>query len=337
MNQVVRTPRRSVLLGLALAGTATAAACSDGTAVSGAAAPRTGTAGAGELRVGPLSTQNTLTLSVASGLLADHLADAGGTVTASAPFPAFAPAAEALAAGQVDVSSGSSTALVAALQGNPDLVVFAVEVNDNDTQGIVASAASGARTVADLAGKSVAVNQGGTGDYLLRRALVSHGMTIEDVEPVHLGPADAATAFSSGQVDAWATWDQYLVTAQQLEGTVTVALARDVGATNRTVHVVSRAYLEADPAAVGAAYAALVEQAGDVLADRTVLVDAYTGAGAPAAVASALGELTPPRIVPADAAFLDEFRSVADFYAEQGLTPTTTDVTTAVVDATTLA
>jgi sulfonate transport system substrate-binding protein len=335
------TTRRRVLVGgTGLIAASALAACSGGTATTGGTGTTaaTGTsAKAGALRVGPLSTQNTLTLTQGSGLLADHLAQAGGSVTFSTPFPAFSPAAEALAAGQVDMSSGSSTALVTALQGDPDLVVFAVEENDGDTQGIVASAGSGITTLAGLAGRSVAVNKGGTGDYLLRTALVQQGLGIEDVEPVYLGPADAATAFSSGQVDAWATWDQFLVTAQQLPGTTTLALARDVGATNRTVHVVSRAYLQADPAGVGAAYAALLEQAGRVRADPSILVDAYTSAGASPDVARALGALTPPTIVPADAAFLTEFQQVADFYAAQGLTPGPTDVTTAVVDASALA
>ena len=328
--------RRRVLAGAA--GSITAgllAACAGGTATGGAGTA-SASAGAGGLRVGPLSTQNTLTLTQASGLLAEHLEGAGGSVTFSTPFAAFSPAAEALAAGQVDMSSGSSTALVTALQGDPDLVVFAVERNDGDTQGIVAAAGSGITTIADLAGRSVAVNRGGTGDYLLRTALATQGLTIEDVTPVHLGPADAATAFSSGQVDAWATWDQFLVTAQHLEGTVTVTLARDVAATNRTVHVVRRAYLDADPAGVAAAYDALVEQAGRVRADPSILVDAYRGAGASPEIADALGALTPPTVVPADAAFLTELQQVADFYAAQGLTPAPTDVTTAVVDATAL-
>ena len=329
------TRRRVLTTGTGPIAPGVLAACSGGTTPAGGPAAGT-TAAAGQLRVGPLSTQNTLTLTRTSGLLADHLEEVGGSVTFSAPFPAFSPAAEALAAGQVDVSSGSSTALVTALQGDPDLVVFAVEENDGDTQGIVTSADSGITTIAGLAGRSVAVNQGGTGDYLLRTALATQGLTIEDVEPVYLGPADAATAFSSGRVDAWATWDQFLVTAQQQTGTTTVALARDVGATNRTVHVVRRAYLRADPAGVAAAYAALVEQAARVRSDPSILVDAYTAAGASPAAADALGALTPPTVVPADAAFLTEFQGVADFYAAQGMTPARTDVTTAVVDATTL-
>src|SRR5690606_30537334 len=167
-----------------------------------------------ELRVGALTTQNVLTLCQASGGLDTPIEEAGGAVTASDPFPAFAPAAEALASGHIDVGSSGATGVLTALAGNPDLVIVAVERNDNDSQGIVAAAGSGIESIEDLSGRTVAINEGGTGDYLLRKALDEHGMSIDDVDAVNLAPADAATAFSSGQVDAWATWDQYLVSAQ---------------------------------------------------------------------------------------------------------------------------
>ncbi|WP_432546026.1 ABC transporter substrate-binding protein [Kineococcus sp. SYSU DK004] len=328
-----RPPRRAVLTG-ALAATLSAGLA--GCARDGGAGG-TGAAAAA-LRVGPLTTQNTLSLALASGLLERHLADAGRELSAATPFAAFAPAAEALAARRIDAGSGSSTALVAALRGGPGPVVFAVEVDEGASQGIVATGGSGVRTLADLAGRSVAVNEGGTGDYLLRLALEREGMTVDDVRPVHLGPPDAATAFASGQVDAWATWDQYLATAQAQPGTATLALARDIGAANRTVHVVHREFLDADPVAVRAAHEALVEQAAAVAADRRVLVDAYTAAGASAEIAEAVAaQGGASRVVPADEAFREELQGVADFYAAQGLTPTATDVGGAVVDVTTLA
>ena len=85
------------------------------------------------LRLGPLSTQNSLTMAASSGRLADAVEAAGGRLEVTAGFPAFAPAAEALAAGQVDLTTGSSTAIVPALAAGRDLVVVAVEHNDDDT------------------------------------------------------------------------------------------------------------------------------------------------------------------------------------------------------------
>jgi sulfonate transport system substrate-binding protein len=287
---------------------------------------------AGVLRLGPLGGQNPLSLAASDGILGDAVTAAGATMQTTAPFPAFAPAAEAMTADQIDMTSGSSTSLITALAGNPDIVVFAVEDNDNDTQGVVSAPNSGIRTIADLRGRTVAVNKGGTGDYILRMALESAGMTIADVTPVYLSPADSATAFSGGQVDAWATWDQYLVSAEALPGATQVALAKDIGATNRTIHVVSRAFLDAHPEVVQAAYDALVDQTRQVTADPSILVEAYEKAGAETAIAEAIGAKRTPTILPADAAYVTELTGVAQFYAEQGLTTSQIDVSKATVD-----
>ncbi|MBO0923454.1 ABC transporter substrate-binding protein [Cellulomonas sp. zg-ZUI199] len=312
---------------LALAGCAAAGAGSGGSSAPTGAPATT-------LRVGPLSTQNLLTLAVDDGLAAQHLADVGVDLAVSPSFPAFAPAAEALAAGHVDVVSGSTTAVVAALAGTPDLVVVAVEHDAGDTQGIVAH--GDVTDVAGLAGRSVAVNRGGTGEYLLRLALREAGLTPEDVTVEHLAPPDAASAFAAGRVDAWATWDQYLVGAQALPGVRTVALARDLGSDNRTVHVTTRDVVERHPAAVAALYDALVAEADALRADPARRAGAYRASGADAQVAAALGALETPDVRPADDGFAAELARVAALYVEEGMIPGAVDVTGVAVDATRL-
>ncbi len=289
-----------------------------------------------ELRVGPLNTQNTLTLALRDGRVAAEL-PAGARASEVATFPAFAPAAEAMAAGQVDMTSGSVTSLVAALAGNPDLVVFAVEVSDGDTQGIVAAPGTGITRVADLPGHTVAINEGGTGDYLLRLALAGAGLSTDDVMPVPLSPPEAAAAFATGRVDAWATWDQYLASAELTPGAALVATAADIGAANATVHVVSRAFLDAHPDVVVAVYRALVAQADAVVADPGLLEHAYVAAGAADDVAAAVAAKRPPTIAPADAQVAADVAGVAAFYAEQGLTAGVVDTARATVDVRDLA
>lgn len=302
------------------------AALALGSVVSGCAA------GSTSVDVGPLNTQNVLSLALADGRLASAVEDAGGEVEAHAPFPAFAPAAEAMGAGWLDVTSGSSTAVVAGLAGAAEPVVFAVEVDDGTTQGIVAAPGTGIENVADLAGRTVAINAGGTGEYLLRLALDSAGMDFEDVEAVNLSPQDAASAFAGGTVDAWATWDQYLQAAVLTEGAEVVAHARDIGGGNRTVHVVSQSLVEERPDLVVALYEALADQAEALAADPGILARAYRDAGADPAVADAVAEREPPRIEPADEAFAAELAEVALFYAEHGMTPELVDVTGNTVD-----
>lgn len=326
-------PWTTTLLG---AGALALAACTGPAAADGAADAGSGGAPSVELRLGPLTTQNTLTLAAGTGRLDDALHGVGATVREAATFPAFAPAAEAMAAGQIDMTSGSATSLVAALAGSPDLVVFAVEVNDGDTQAVVAAPGTGITSVADLAGRTVAINEGGTGDYLVRAALADAGMTTDDVTPVHLAPPEAATAFASGQVDAWATWDQYLASAQLLEGAHVVAHLADLTATNPSVHVVRRGFLEEHPDVVVAAYEALTAQADAVVADRGVLEQAYLAAGATPEVAAAVVAKAPPTIGPADDGFAADLAEVARFYADQGMTPSGVATDAAHVDVRTL-
>ncbi|MGY0055148.1 LLM class flavin-dependent oxidoreductase [Streptomyces sp. LZ34] len=238
------------------------AACSPApSSASSDSESRTGLASPGTLRIGPLATLNLLTLSRQDGSLEKKIKATGGGVTWSSPFPAFAPAAEAIGAGKIDLTSGSTTSLVTALAANPDLVAFAVEKNDNDTQGIVAAPGKGISRIKDLVGRSVAVNKGGTGEYLLLKALAHEGIPAGKVKRVYLQPADAATAFAAGHVDAWATWDQFLASARTTPGSKVLALAKDVGAVNRTIHVVSRSFLTAHPDEVKAAYRALKDGA----------------------------------------------------------------------------
>ena len=47
------------------------------------------------------------------------------------------------------------------------------------------------------------------------KALRSAGLTLEDITQLDLGPQDAAPAFASGQLDAWAIWDPYYAIAAQ--------------------------------------------------------------------------------------------------------------------------
>jgi sulfonate transport system substrate-binding protein len=40
-------------------------------------------------------------------------------------------------------------------------------------------------------------------------------LTLDDITSLDLAPPDAAPAFASGQIDAWAIWDPYFAIAQQ--------------------------------------------------------------------------------------------------------------------------
>ncbi|PXY23375.1 hypothetical protein BAY59_27240 [Prauserella coralliicola] len=280
--------------------------------------------------MGTLQDPNYLTVTKYAGSLEDSLSEAGAATEWVPPFPAFAPTAEALRGGSVDVGSGSSTSFLTAIAGNPDLVVFAVERDSGLGQGIVAR--EGIGSVSDLVGKRVAVNQGGTGEYLLRLALDKYRIDPDSLDIVYLAPTDAATAFAQGHVDAWAVWDQFFATAQTVPGARVIATGKELGSLNRIVHVTTRAFAERNPELVGAIYTALKREADAASSDNGRIADLAAEQGVPQEVADIIRAVPPATIEPAGEQFESELGEVSAFYADHGLSDEKIDVTGSTVD-----
>jgi NitT/TauT family transport system substrate-binding protein len=67
----------------------------------------------------------------------------------------------------------------------------------------------GMKTMQDLKGKSVAVESGALGAFVLSRALTLNGMQASDVNVVHLESNEQPKAFEAGKVDGAVTFDPY--------------------------------------------------------------------------------------------------------------------------------
>lgn len=76
-------------------------------------------------------------------------------------------------------------------------------------------AQAGIDSIEDLAGKTVAVPEGTSGDMILTLALEEAGMTKADVELVPMEPSAIVAALSSKQVDAAGFWYPALATVKQ--------------------------------------------------------------------------------------------------------------------------
>jgi sulfonate transport system substrate-binding protein len=141
------------------------------------------------------------------GEFAKTLAKDGIKLEWVGPFPNHAPSIQAVVGGSADFSFGGSTtpALAAILAGSP-LVFAQFAVVEPRTTAIIAKDGSGINSVADLVGKSVAVNRSGVAEFLLVAALEKYHVDRSKVKVVYLNPPEAAPAFGSGQVDAWAMW-----------------------------------------------------------------------------------------------------------------------------------
>jgi len=199
------------------------------------------------LRIGYLRGPEPLSVSRLRGTLEKRLAAKNVKVAWVGPFIAYAPAAEALNANAIDVTIGSSSAAITSIVGTAPISLFAYQWDAGDSSGIVVRNGSDIKTVADLAGKTVAVNRGGTGDYQLTKALEKAGVPSSAVKRAYLTPVDSSAAFINGHVDAWSAWSIFFPTALVEQDARVIALAKDFGSQNAVVYAVRTPFAEAHP------------------------------------------------------------------------------------------
>ncbi|TBU83788.1 aliphatic sulfonate ABC transporter substrate-binding protein [Phytopseudomonas dryadis] len=132
-------------------------------------------------------------------------------------FPAGPQMLEALNIGSLDIGATGDIPPLFAQAAGADLLYIAAEPPKPQAEAILVPRDSPIRSVADLAGRKVALQKGSSAHNLVLRALHKAGLTFADIQPVYLAPADARAAFERGSVDAWAIWDPFY-SAIELEG-----------------------------------------------------------------------------------------------------------------------
>ena len=149
------------------------------------------------------------------GVFEKTLKDQGIDVEWVGPFPNHAPTLQAVATNTADFSfGGSSTPADQALLSGNKLKFVAWSTSKPRLSSILTLPKSGITKVADLAGKTVAVNKAGLGEFLLVAALEKYNVPRDSVTFTYLNPPDAAPAFGSGKVDAWSIWSGPLELAE---------------------------------------------------------------------------------------------------------------------------
>lgn len=130
-------------------------------------------------------------------------------------FSADADVNAALAAERLDMANvGAQAALQFIEQG---LDVSIVLVLDTATTADAIIAGEGITSVADLAGKTVAYEEGATSEILLAEALASAGLDFEDITIVPTDADKVAPVLLAGQVDAGVTYEPYITEALTAE------------------------------------------------------------------------------------------------------------------------
>jgi len=199
------------------------------------------------LRIGYQKGSISLVLAKQHGLLEQRFAN---TKVQWIEFPAGPQMLEALNIGSLDIGSTGDIPPIFAQAAGADLLYIGAEPAKPQAEVILVPKASTLASVAELKGKRIALQKGSSAHNLLLRGLAKAGLSIRDVQPVYLAPADARAACERGSVDAWAIWDPFY-SAIDVEGKARVlADGQGLGLIGPFM-LGARGYVEANPEFVG--------------------------------------------------------------------------------------
>lgn len=199
----------------------------------------------------------TLILLKNKGLLEGKLKPLGYSVK-WAEFPAGPQLLEALNAGAIDFgNTGEAPPIFAQAAGAP-LVYVGYEPAAPQGEAILVPKDSPLKTVADLKGKTVALNKGSNVHYLLVKALEKAGVPYTDIKTAYLTPADARAAFERGSVDAWAIWDPFQAAAEKTIEARQLADGTGI-VSNYQFYFSTKAFVDQAPQVVDAVLAGVAE------------------------------------------------------------------------------
>ncbi|MDN0082321.1 sulfonate ABC transporter substrate-binding protein [Crenobacter sp. SG2305] len=220
------------------------------TLLIGALAFAGATASAEELSIGYQKSSVNLVVLKSRGLLEQRLKPLGVTVKWT-EFAAGPPILEALNVGSVNFGMTGDTPPVFAQAAGTNLVYVGFEAAKPQGSAILVAKDSPLKTLADLKGKRVAFTKGSSAHYLVLRALKKAGLTIKDIQPAYLQPADARAAFERGNVDAWAVWDPFYAVAERTNTARVLSDGRGLS-NNFSFYLASRQFADQNPKVIAA-------------------------------------------------------------------------------------
>ena len=271
----------------------------------------------------------TLVLLKGRGTLEPRLKALGYRVQWS-EFPSGPPLMEALNAGAVDFGSAGETPPIFAQAASDALIYVAHEPAAPRGEAILVPKASPIQSVADLRGKKVAFNKGSNVHYLLVRAIEAAGLSLADITPLYLAPADARAAFERGAIDAWVIWDPYFAAAEASGNARVLADGTDL-VPNHQFYLSSKSFAAGNGAALDAIVEAIAELDAWAKANTdAVAKELAPSVGIPAPILSVALQRQTYGIRPLDEAVTREQQRIADTFHGLKLVPKPVDIAGAV-------
>jgi sulfonate transport system substrate-binding protein len=237
-------------------------------------------------------------------------------------FSSGLPLLEALNIGAIDLSADVADAVPPfALAAGAKLTYFAIETPSPQAQAIVVRKESRITSVAQLKGQKVAFAKGAGAHYLLLEALSQQGLTIKDIEPAYLSPADARAAFETGGVAAWVIWDPFLAAVQRQAGARILQDGSSISSYRR-FYLAATPYAQRRADVLAVVYAEL-QRAGEWIKKNPGPAAEWHAPviGLDAATVEAANLRRSYRVQPLDAAALSEQQRIADAFTQAQILP----------------
>ena len=143
-------------------------------------------------------------------------------------FSSGPPLLEALNTGSIDYGTTGDSPPIFAQAARANLVYAAVQPSAGSTSAILVREDSSLHALSDLKGKKIAFTKASSAHTVTLVALEKAGISYGQITPVYLQPADAASAFARGSIDAWTIWDPYFAIAEAQPGTRILAKGNDI-------------------------------------------------------------------------------------------------------------
>lgn len=237
-------------------------------------------------------------------------------------FTSGLPLLESLNVNNLDLTADVADAVPPfALAAGAQLTYYAIETPSPTAQAIVVRQDSPIRTVAQLKGQRVAFAKGAGAHYLLVEALAEAGLSVRDIEPAYLTPADARAAFERGSVAAWVIWDPFLAAVQRQAN---ARILRDGTrlASYRRFYLAATPYAKRRPDVLAVVYGEL-RRAGDWIKRNPGPAAAWHAPliGLDPATVEAANLRRTYQVQAVDAASLEEQQRIADAFAAQSILP----------------
>jgi sulfonate transport system substrate-binding protein len=288
-------------------------------------APRRGAAAAGgslpkEFKVGFQKGSAILVLGREQQVIEKRLKALGVDNVQWVEFQFGPPMLEAMGAGAIDIGSvGDTPPIFAQAAGSPLVYVASTP---SAQHAVLVQHDSPIKTLAELKGKRVAFGRGSSAHNVTIKALAQAGLSLKDIVPTYLAPADATAAFNGGTIDAWVVWDPYYAIAQARYNARVIADTSDKRLASSSYYLSGRDFADKYPAVLSAVLdeiGKLTEWSGRhrdelaKLAASVTSIDERSWQTAFARASFAFGSVTPAQIA--------QQQQLADAFYDLGIVP----------------